>query len=482
MPVTAADVYYMRSAMVSKDGANGGRIGTVELPYLAHNILFGYVSEEVRKVGATLYAKVFWLQKNADDLPAYDVRHIPLLPTNAGDRMYFQRGTLTDTQAEITAATNQYAKIGAGKLFADISPGATSLVVTMESNDYEFEPASKIYVYNAYMTGQTIQDGVQVGDSVAWSSGNSRWEKITKTTNYIHPNGRYIGNNVVMSYQAGTTAYDLVVLKENKWTETIGTGNGTDATRTLAALTHITNGLVLCKDYQPTITATCSGIARTVTVKPDGSCTGYCSAGQLNLATGAWTTPITWTTAPDGPATSISITYYDKNHTYSGNNATLQFGTGSSVTSTYSALNTYVSGTILGSGENKSTASSVTVNSTGGTYDSTSYPIYTYNDGTLLHDTVTITFTSSTAFTAAGNIIGDLGTGNTSADFSPINALSGQPWFTFRKLGLGGIFIAGDTLVFTIYPATCPFWIIDVIPPNTGATPVNMMYFTSIHA
>jgi len=485
--VTADDVVYMHSAVTSYEDTNGGGIGDKEVVNLSHNTFFKFVSQETRKNGATFRSKVFWLQKNADDSEAYEVSIVPLLPTPAGDRLYYQRGTMTDTQADIKAATNQYAKVGVGKLQADISAGATSLVVTMEADDYQFDPASFIYISSAFYTGQTMELGdngqpkARVGDSVLWSTTNSRWERLaTRIVDHTYPNGKYIGDHTVMTSKTDTKS-DFVRLKENKFTNTIGTGDGTNTTRALTALTNITNGLVLTKGYAPTVTATCSGIARTVTIKPDGSCTGYCSAGQLNVATGAWTTPITWTTPPDN-SKNITIVYYDKNYVYSGNNVTLYLASDAVVAYSYSASSTYVSGLITAPDSIKASASSVSVNSTGGGYNSTTYPIYAYNGGTLKADTITITFTGSTSFTASGAIIGELGSGNISIDFSPVNPKYGVPWFTMLKNGLTGTFVTGDTLVFTISPAVLPFWITEVIPPNTGATPVNLIYFTSFFA
>lgn len=481
--VTIEDIRYMMPSMVSNTGNNGGRIGDVEFKNLSHNELFGYITQDLRRIGAIIYKKLFWLQKNADNSYAYDVMLAPLLPTNAGDRLYYMRGTDTDTQAEITLEnTNLPAQVGVGKLYADISAGAASLVVSMENNDFQWEPASKIYIYNGYQTSQTMETDdagnprAFVGDSVLWSSTNNRWEKLSaRTLNFTYPNGTYIGNNTVLS-QKTDTVYDFVRLKENKFTETIGTGNGSTTSPSLSGLTHITNGLVLIRDFQPTLTVTCGGIERTVTVKPDGACSGYCSAGQLNISTGGWITPITWTTSPDN-ASAINISYYDKNYTYTGNNATLYFDSGSSNTSAYSASNTYVSGIIASPTPIRAKASGIAVSSLAGTYDEENHPVACFNDGTLRHDTITFLFTSSSTFSVSGNIIGDLGSGSISYDFSPINPKYGSPWFSLLKNGFGGTFVAGDTITFTIYPATLSFWIKEVIPENTGPTPNNLIAF-----
>jgi len=73
----------------------------------------------------------------------------------------------------------------------------------------------------------------------------------------------------------------------------------------------------------PVVTATCGATARTADIDCEGGCTGYCSAGNLNMANGTWTTPIIWTTAPDN-ATNITIVYYEIAWSWSGNIATVE--------------------------------------------------------------------------------------------------------------------------------------------------------------
>ena len=68
-------------------------------------------------------------------------------------------------------------------------------------------------------------------------------------------------------------------------------------------------------------TANAGGVVLTANIRQDGAedtVSGNASAGQLNMATGAWTTPITWTTAP-GSGRDILITYREKPYTYTSN-------------------------------------------------------------------------------------------------------------------------------------------------------------------
>jgi hypothetical protein len=96
--------------------------------------------------------------------------------------------------------------------------------------------------------------------------------------------------------------------------------------------------------------------------------------GQLNMETGAWTTPITWTTAPDN-LTDITITYCERAFSYTGNVATVELA--DQVANIYTVVGTYGSGCIY-EDEVKCSFDSWAENSVGGTYDETTYPPCTF--------------------------------------------------------------------------------------------------------
>ena len=106
------------------------------------------------------------------------------------------------------------------------------------------------------------------------------------------------------------------------------------------------------------------------------------------------------------------------------------------------------------------------VSATGGTLNSAS--LVAHNKGAT-HDTITLTFTSATAFTAAGLIAGSLGSGTRSADFSPTNTGTGSAYFTIPSTAWGGTFAAGNTVVFTLNPASIPVWYRREVPAGAGS-------------
>lgn len=100
-------------------------------------------------------------------------------------------------------------------------------------------------------------------------------------------------------------------------------------------------------------------------------------------------------------------------------------------------------------------------------YNNIDYPIEVLNDGAV-GERWRLSFTSTTAFQIIGENLGVIGTGTTGADCSPVNALTGKPYFTLRKEGWGGGWAAGNQLRFNTVGASSPIWISRTILP--GAT------------
>lgn len=119
-------------------------------------------------------------------------------------------------------------------------------------------------------------------------------------------------------------------------------------------------------------------------------------------------------------------------------------------------------------GDLKPTVSGWAETSVAGTYDETTYPVAGTNRGTI-EQTWTLTFTSATAFTVSGDVIGSVGSGTISTNFAPTNTPAGAAYFTLDKNGFGGTWAAGNTLVFTTHPAALPLWFLRDIPALTAA-------------
>jgi hypothetical protein len=95
------------------------------------------------------------------------------------------------------------------------------------------------------------------------------------------------------------------------------------------------------------------------------------------------------------------------------------------------------------------------------------YPIEVLNNGAV-NERWRINFTSTTAFQVIGENLGVIATGTTSADCSPVNALTGNPYFVIRANGWGGGWAAGNQLRFNTVAAAVPIWIARTVLP--GAT------------
>ncbi len=107
-----------------------------------------------------------------------------------------------------------------------------------------------------------------------------------------------------------------------------------------------------------------------------------------------------------------------------------------------------------------------------GDYDEVASPPTLYNNGAVF-DEWTLTFTSSTAFTAAGTREGALAAGSILSDYSPTNPATGLPFFTLLSAGFTGAWTAGDTLTFRTFPAAVPLWFKRVVPASAGAIAGN---------
>jgi hypothetical protein len=100
-------------------------------------------------------------------------------------------------------------------------------------------------------------------------------------------------------------------------------------------------------------------------------------------------------------------------------------------------------------------------------YNNIDYPIEVLNNGAVT-ERWRINFTNTTTFQVIGENLGVIATGTTSADCSPTNQLTGQPYFVIRAAGWGAGWAAGNQLRFNTISAAAPIWIARTVLP--GAT------------
>jgi hypothetical protein len=466
MSVSESDLKFIKSVTVTDSSANGGRKGATEILTGVRHNLFPRVTKAERTAGLTRYRKQFLANVNADDDIAFGMLAFLEHPSNAGDRFYLGLGTQRNIQGDLGSYDPVW--VGVGTLNTVLNGGETSIAVLMENGDFQWPNGGFVHIANKFMTGQTIDASVRIGDSVQYTLGT--WYKIAPSADATYPKGIYVGGNIVFSLQVSTHE-EWIALAENLYTdEVIGTGDGMTQSVALTTLTNKTKGVCGQPGKTPVVTATCGGITRTVYVDATGTCTGYCSGGRLNVGNGIWTTPITWSTAPDDD-TEIKITYRENCFSYSGSVVTLALETGETVANAYATANTFVGGCVDGSDietsfDNWSETSSL------GTYDESGSPLTLFNDGTE-EDTWTITFTSGIAFTCSGLYNGSVGSGVLGSNFSPVNPVTGQPFFTLLAAGWGGSWQAGDRITFQTHPSALPLWLKQVVPALTVAEANN---------
>lgn len=96
-------------------------------------------------------------------------------------------------------------------------------------------------------------------------------------------------------------------------------------------------------------------------------------------------------------------------------------------------------------------------------YNDALYPIHMTNKAAI-QERWALVFTSASAFRVIGEITGQLSiTGSTSADFAPINPVTGVPYFTIKKEGWGAGWANGNVLRFNTVAANFPVWVIRTV-------------------
>ena len=122
----------------------------------------------------------------------------------------------------------------------------------------------------------------------------------------------------------------------------------------------------------------------------------------------------------------------------------------------YAAASTRVSA-VYEHGDMGATADAFALTTASGTYDGGTYPLVTNNKGSI-EQIWTLTFDDASNFTVSGDTLGSIGSGSIGADFSPTNPDYTEPYFTLDRLGFGGTWAGGETLVFPTHPSAMPLW------------------------
>lgn len=105
-------------------------------------------------------------------------------------------------------------------------------------------------------------------------------------------------------------------------------------------------------------------------------------------------------------------------------------------------------------------------NTISASYNQSLYQIVVNNAGAAT-ERWAIVFTSATAFRLIGETVGEIATGTTGADFSPVNPITGEVYFTIAAAGWGSGWATGNVLRFNTTGARAPVWAVRTVSPST---------------
>lgn len=133
MAILQSELKMYRAALINDSASNGGVMGTVEVADGVANNLFPDVSETERAAGIIRYRKGFYKVANNADLPLASPRFFVAFQTSGDDMVVFFAGTQTDAQGSFDPTTaSSPTQYGCGQLNANVSAGASSMVVLVE--------------------------------------------------------------------------------------------------------------------------------------------------------------------------------------------------------------------------------------------------------------------------------------------------------------------------------------------------------------
>lgn len=108
-------------------------------------------------------------------------------------------------------------------------------------------------------------------------------------------------------------------------------------------------------------------------------------------------------------------------------------------------------------------------NPIGANYNVTAHPIAVNNEGAET-ERWALVFTNATDFRLIGETLGQIAAGDITTDFSPLNPITNQPYFTIAAAGWGTGWQAGNVLRFNTTGARAPFWAMRTTSPTPSAS------------
>lgn len=107
-------------------------------------------------------------------------------------------------------------------------------------------------------------------------------------------------------------------------------------------------------------------------------------------------------------------------------------------------------------------------------YNQLAYPLAIDNRGSV-PDRWKIRFTGAQSFDLLSEQRGQVASGNTEADFSPINPQTGTPYFTIKADGWGSGWSVNNTIRFDTDAAAAPLWVIRTVLPGLAEVDDDQM-------
>lgn len=93
-----------------------------------------------------------------------------------------------------------------------------------------------------------------------------------------------------------------------------------------------------------------------------------------------------------------------------------------------------------------------------------------------------LVFTGTTSFRIIGQTVGEIGTGSTTANTSPLNPMTSQPYFTIPAAAWGTGWSANNVVRINTAAAKYPIWIGNAIQQHTGSSSDNYDFTIGYHA
>lgn len=232
MTILDSELRFYKSAVVSDEGSNGGRMGIAQIISGMSNNVWPNVFKAERLAGSTKYRKLFLKVANDDDLKLYNPLVWLDIPTVGDDWIVFFGATQLDTQAEIPVddsdpETNP--RYGCASLAEDVLASADIVIVTVEDltlvsgDDQIFRIGEKIRITNK----ETIDSGT--GTEEEHIIGNITWDSLTGTitldgTTLANAYTVLEGSRVMSLYEPGDVSCTI-----SNWVEN-GSGTYNEAT------------------------------------------------------------------------------------------------------------------------------------------------------------------------------------------------------------------------------------------------------------